>query len=235
MSYLLTSLAAAGSLLASFDAELYFIILTSLEVSVTAAFLAAGAGVPLGIWIALNRFRGREGVLLLLNTLMAIPTVVVGLFLYGLIGRSGPLGGLGLLFTTTGIVIGEVILAWPIMTNLTLSAVEGMDPRLQLTCKTLGATPVQQAVMVLKEARYGVMAAVVAGFGRVIGEVGIAMMLGGNIRGFTRTITTAIALETSKGEFELGLALGIVLLAVALAVNTALFLLQRKRPRKPTP
>jgi tungstate transport system permease protein len=159
---------------------------------------------------------------------MALPTVVVGLVVYGLIGRRGPLGSLGFLFTPAGIVIGETILALPIIVNLTLSAVRGLDPRLFLTCRSLGASKLQEAIMVLREGRYGIVAAVVAGFGRVVGEVGVAMMLGGNIKGYTRTMTTAIALETSKGEFVLALALGIVLLTVALAVNAALFGLQRR-------
>jgi len=228
MDYIVSSITGAWRLLTGFDPEMYFIVWTSVRISVTASILAALASVPVGLWIALSRFRGRKVLLLLLNTLMALPTVVVGLFVYGLVGRQGPLGGLGLLFTPIGIVLGEFILACPIMVNLTISAVEGMDRRLLLTCKTLGATLVQQSWMVLREGRYGVMAAVVAGFGRVIGEVGVAMMLGGNIRGFTRTITTAIATETSKGELVLGLALGIVLLSVAFVVNAVLFLLQGK-------
>ncbi len=159
---------------------------------------------------------------------MALPTVVVGLFVYGFISRRGPLGSLGLLFTPTGVVIGEVILAWPIITNLTVAAVKGLDPRLFRTCKTLGANRFQESWMIFREGRFGIMAAVVAGFGRVIAEGGVAMMLGGNLTWYTRTMTTAIALETSKGEFALGLALGIVLLSVALAVNGALSLLQRR-------
>lgn len=229
MDYLFSSLAQAWSLLTRFDLEIYFIVWTSLRVSLLASLVASIVGVPAGLAIALTRFRGRSVVVLVLNTLMALPTVVVGLFVYGLISRRGPMGDMGLLFTPLGIVIGEVILALPIIVNLTVSAVQGMDPRLMLTCRTLGASSVQQAVMILKEGRYGIMAAVVAGFGRVVAEVGVAMMLGGNIKWFTRTMTTAIALETSKGEFVLGLALGLVLLAVAFGVNAGLFLLQRKR------
>ena len=228
MGYLLSSLGAAWKHLTSFDPEIYFIVWTSLRVSTVASVVASVLGVPAGVWIALTRFRGRGAVLLTLNTLMALPTVVVGLFVYGLISRRGPIGEFGMLFTPMGIVLGEVILAWPIITNLTVSAVQSMDPRLLLTCRTLGANSLQQARMVLREGRYGITAAVVAGFGRVIAEVGVAMMLGGNIKWYTRTMTTAIALETSKGEFVLGLSLGIVLLTVAFAVNAALFLLQRR-------
>jgi len=229
MDYLLRSLAEAGRLLARFDPEVWLVVWTSLKVSVAAAVLASLVGVPAGVWVALHRFRGRGALLLLLNTLMALPTVVVGLFVYGLVGRRGPLGELGMLFTPAGIVAGEFLLALPIIANLTISAVKALDPRLFVTCRTLGARGVQEALMILREGRYGIVAAVVAGFGRVIAEVGVAMMIGGNIKGFTRTMTTAIALETSKGEFELGLALGIVLLAVAFAVNILLYGLQVRK------
>ncbi len=226
MDYLFRTLVSAWGLLTAFDPEVYAIVWTSLKVSVTSALLASILGVPAGVAIALGRFRGRRLVLLLLNTLMALPTVVVGLFMYGLVGRRGPLGELGLLFTPQGIVLGETILALPIIVNLTISAVQAMDARLLATCRTLGGRRRDEALMVIREGRYGIMAAIVAGFGRVVGEVGVAMMLGGNIKGYTRTMTTAIALETSKGEFELGLALGIVLLGVAFVVNAGLYGLQ---------
>ena len=227
MDSLLTAFAAAFRLIVGLDAEVYYVAWTSLRVATTACALAVVVGVPLGVTIALRRFWGREMLLLALNTLMALPTVVVGLFLYALLGRRGPLGALELLYTPLGIVLGEFLLALPIVANLTVAAVKTLDPRLVLTCKSLGASPRQQAWMVVREGRFAVMAAVVAGFGRVIGEVGVAMMIGGNIQGFTRTMTTAIALETSKGEFEMGLALGILLLLVALVANAALRRLQR--------
>lgn len=214
-------------LISGFDAEVFFVVWTSVQVSAVAIVLAALLGVPLGLLIALKQFRGRQALLVVLNTSMALPTVVVGLFFYAFLSRRGPLGELGMLFTPAGMSVGLFALALPLVINLVLAAIQGLDPRLFLTCKLLGGTPNQQAWMILKEARYGVMAAIVVAFGRVISEVGIAMMLGGNIKGFTRTMTTAIALETSKGEFELGLALGIVLLSVAFAVNGLLFLLQR--------
>lgn len=218
---------AAFRLIVSLDPDVYYVVWTSLNVSVMACLLAAMAGIPLGLVIALGRFPGRGLTLLLLNTLMALPTVVVGLLLYAFLGRRGPLGALGLLYTPGGIILGELLLALPIVANLTVSAVKGLDPRVVLTCKSLGASPRQQAWMILREGRFAVMAAIVAAFGRVIGEVGIAMMIGGNIKGFTRTMTTAIALETSKGDFELGLALGMLLLLVALVVNAVLHRLQR--------
>ena len=227
MDYIAKAIVAAFGLIVSLDAEVYYVVWTSLRVAVAACALAAAVGIPLGLTVALRRFRGREAVLLVLNTLMALPTVVVGLLLYAVLGRRGPLGAVGLLYTPMGIVLGEFVLALPIVTNLTVSAVKGLDPRLLLTCKALGASGRQQAMTILREGRFAVMAAVVAGFGRVIGEVGVAMMIGGNIAGFTRTMTTAIALETSKGEFEMGLALGMLLLLVALAANAVLRRLQR--------
>jgi tungstate transport system permease protein len=185
-------------------------------------------GIPVGLWLGINRFRGRRLIITLLNTLMALPTVVVGLVLFGLFSRQGPLGSLGLLFTPWAMIAGQTVLAAPIVANYVLAAVSGSDRRIMDTALTLGATPYQAGIQLLKEIRYGVMAAVIAGFGRVIAEVGVAMMLGGNIRGLTRTMTTAIALETSKGEFAFGLSLGIVLLGVALFVNLFLNFLQQR-------
>lgn len=229
LEFLFGSLYNAFGLVFSLDQNVYFIVWTSLQVSLLATLLASVLGVPLGVLIALNRFPGKSLTLVILNTLMALPTVVVGLLFYAILSRRGPLGDLGLLYTPLGISLGLFVLAIPTVINLTLTAIQGLDERLILTCKLLGATPVQQTRKILVEARFAVIAAVVVAFGRVISEVGIAMMLGGNIRGFTRTMTTAIALETSKGEFELGLALGIFLMAVAFAVNILLFVLQRGR------
>ncbi len=189
--------------------------------------LAALIAIPTGITIALNEFRGKQFLQQILNTLMAMPTVVIGLLLYGLFTRQGPMGELGLLYTPAAVVIAECILILPIILNLTIVAVQSSDKRLVPTLKSLGANKIQLASEVLGETRFAVIAAVVAGFGRAIGEVGAAMMLGGNIEGFTRTLTTAIALETSKGEFEFGLALGLLLLIIAFAVNFGLQFLTR--------
>jgi len=227
MDFLLKGFLDAGRLMASLDPAVWFIVLTSLEVSLLATLLSSMVGVPLGALIALKRFRGKPVLQVILNTMMALPTVVIGLLGYAVLSRRGPLGALELLYTPAGISVGLFVLALPTVVNLTLAAIQGLDPRLIVTCKMLGATPVQQTWKILKEGRFAVTAAIVVAFGRVISEVGIAMMLGGNIRGFTRTMTTAIALETAKGEFELGLALGMILLAVALGVNGMLFLLQR--------
>lgn len=201
---------------------------TSLYTSSTAIVVAGLFGVPAGLWLGLSRFRGRQVLITLLNTLMALPTVVVGLLLFGLFSRQGPLGPLGLLFSPWAMITGQVVLAMPIVANLVLAAVSGADNRIINTALTLGASHFQAACQLLREIRFGVMAAVITGFGRVIAEVGVAMMLGGNIRNSTRTMTTAIALETSKGEFGFGLALGIVLLTVALMVNLGLNILQQR-------
>jgi tungstate transport system permease protein len=159
---------------------------------------------------------------------MSLPTVVVGLMVYSFLSRRGPLGDLGLLYTVTAMVVGQCILAFPIVTGLTISSVKGLDKRIKTTIKSLGADPLQGFLMFLHEGRFGILAAVIAGFGRVFAEIGVSMMLGGNIKGYTRNITTAIALETSKGEFALGIALGLVLLIVAFGVNILLSFVQRK-------
>ncbi|NOQ50616.1 MAG: ABC transporter permease subunit [Desulfuromonadaceae bacterium] len=228
MGYLGDSLLTAVELILSFDREVRMTVWTSLYTSSCAIVLAALLGVPSGLWLGISRFRGRRLLITLLNTLMALPTVVVGLLLFGLLSRQGPLGYFGLLFTPLAMIAGQTLLATPIVANLVLAAVTGADERIINTALTLGASRLQAVIQLLREVRFGVMAAVIVGFGRVIAEVGVAMMLGGNIRGSTRTMTTAIALETSKGEFAFGLALGLVLLGVALLVNLGLNLLQQR-------
>jgi tungstate transport system permease protein len=228
LDFLVDSLSAAFILILTLDAEVMGAVWTSLYTSGVAIVLAAAVGIPAGTLLGLGRFTGRRAVLTLLNTLMALPTVVVGLVLYGFLSRQGPLGALGLLFTPVAMIIGQTVLSAPIVANYTVAAVAGADPRIMNTALTLGAGPLRAGWQLLLEVRFGVMAAVVAGFGRVIAEVGVAMMLGGNIRGYTRTMTTAIALETSKGEFAFGLALGLVLMTVALVVNLFLNLLQQR-------
>jgi len=222
------SLLTAFELILGLDREVRMAVWTSLYTSSCSIVIAALLGVPIGLWLGLNRFRGRQLLIALLNTLMALPTVVVGLLLFGLLSRQGPLGPLGLLFTPLAMIAGQTVLAAPIVANLVLAAVTGADQRIINTALTLGASRLQAAIQLLREIRFGVMAAVIAGFGRVIAEVGVAMMLGGNIRNSTRTMTTAIALETSKGEFAFGLALGIILLSVALIVNLFLNALQQR-------
>jgi tungstate transport system permease protein len=164
----------------------------------------------------------------LLNTGMGLPPVVVGLFLYLILSRSGPLGFMALLYTPAAMIIGQTILALPIVASLAHAAIVGVDPVIRLAAQTLGATPWQEAITVVREARYGVGAAVIAGFGRVSAEVGVVLMVGGNIAHYTRVMTTTIALETDKGNFDLGIALGIILLCLSLLVNLALRALQRR-------
>jgi len=228
VGFIFESLQHAIDLILSFDGEVFSTVWTSLYTSTVAILLAAAVGVPMGTALGLGRFAGRRGVLTLLNTLMALPTVVVGLVLFGLFSRQGPLGSWGLLFTPWAMIAGQMVLATPIVANYTVATVAGADPRIIPTALTLGASRLRAVRQLLLETRFGIVAAIVAGFGRVIAEVGVAMMLGGNIRGYTRTMTTAIALETSKGEFAFGLALGLVLLAVALIVNLFLNLLQQR-------
>ena len=228
MEYFWASFGTALRLLADFDHEVTRAVGTSLSTSLGSTVLAALVGVPLGTLVGMKQFRGKGLVISLLNTLLAVPTVVIGLVLYGLLSRQGPLGSAGLLFTPTALVIGQSVLALPIVTNYAVSAIQGADARILPTALTLGAGPLRTVVLLVREVRFAMMAAVIAGFGRVISEVGVAMLLGGNIRGYTRTITTAIALETSKGEFALGLALGLVLLTVALSVNLLLGRLQQR-------
>jgi tungstate transport system permease protein len=228
MGFFSESFATAAGLIVRADPEVLQAVATSVTCAVASTAIAAVVGVPLGALIATNQFRAKRAVVTLLNTLLALPTVVIGLVLYALLSRQGPLGALGLLFTPGALVLGQSVLAVPIVTSYAVSAVHGADTRVLPTAWTLGVGRLGSLVLVLREVRFGVVAAIIVGFGRVISEVGLAMMLGGNIRGLTRTMTTAIALETSKGEFAFGLALGLVLMAVALAVNLVLCQLQQR-------
>lgn len=228
MGYLAGGLAEAFRLIARMDPEVMGITRISLKVSAASTLIATVVGVPLGIAVASREFRGKGLVITVLNTLLALPTVVVGLTLYAFLSRRGPFGSLGLLFTPTAMVLGQAVLALPITAALSLAAVQHLDPRVRETALTLGATAGQAARAVLHEGRFAILAAVIAAFGRVFAEVGVSMMLGGNIRFYTRNIPTAIALETGRGEFPLALALGIILLAVAFGVNVLFQCLQRR-------
>ena len=223
---LLQSTLTALSLLWAGDAELWGIIWVSVKVCGFALVLASPPAILLGFILASFSFPGRRLLIVAVQTLLALPTVVIGLILYMLLSRQGPFGTMHLLFTQEAMVIGEAVLAFPILAALTLSAVQGIDSRVAETARTLGAGRFRTATTMLLEVRFAVMAAMVAGFGRVISEIGCAMMVGGNIAGVTRNITTAIALETSKGEFVQGIALGIVLVVIALAINFGMAILQ---------
>ncbi len=220
MGFFIDSFLSAIMLLWSFNPDVYFIIYVSLKVSLSSTLIASLLGVPAGFMISFNFFWGKRAVVTVMNSLMALPTVVVGLLVYSFISRKGLLGILDLLYTQTAMVIGQVILIFPIVASLTIAATIRVDERYRKTAMTLGAGPLQTALVVFRETRFGIIAGVVAAFGRVISEIGISMMLGGNAKGYTRTMTTAMALEYDKGEFVLGVALGMVLLFISLGVNT---------------
>jgi len=199
--------------------ELALAIWVSLKTSGLAALVASAVAVPAALFLAGRDFRGKRLVLLINQTWMAAPTVVIGLLFYSLLSRSGPFGRLGLLFTQTAMTVGQVFLILPLIVGFSYTALRQVDKRARLTALTLGATPRQAGWVVLREAKYALLIAVLAGFARAISEVGIAMMLGGNIRNATRNITTSIALETAKGEFRNGVVLGAVLLVITLGIN----------------
>jgi len=229
--FFLDSLWAALRLLFEFDAELLHIVGVSLNVSFWSTAAACVLGIPAGFLIGVGRFRAKQAVITFFNTMLALPTVVIGLLVYSLLSRRGVLGSLGWLYTQKAMIFGQIILITPIVIAFTIAAVGRIDDRYRRTAMTLGASSWQVAMVILREARFSIMAAVVAAFGRVISEIGISMMLGGNARGFTRTMTTAMALEYDKGEFVLALGLGIVLLAISLGVNVLLGYAQGRTQR----
>jgi len=218
----------AFSLIYNLNQELLGIIFLSLKVSGIALIISSIIGVPAGTIIGLRKFPGRGFIITLLNTFMGLPPVVVGLFVYLLLSRSGPLGFMGLLYTPSAMVAAQSILAFPIVASLCHSAIVTVDPIIGQAAITLGATPYQKAITIIKEARYGILSGIIAGLGRVMAEVGAILIVGGNIAGYTRVMTTTIALETDKGNFELALALGIILLTLSLIINVVLHLFQKK-------
>jgi tungstate transport system permease protein len=228
MELILEGLVKAITLILHLDAELMGIIFLSLQVSCLALLVSTLIGIPLGAAVALKRIPAKRALISLMNTLMGLPAVVVGLFLYIMLSHSGPLGFLDLLYTPGAMVIAQFILALPIVTSLTCSAIVSIDPIIRQAAMTLGASPLQVTRTVIIEARYGILTGIIAAFGRVIAEVGAIMIVGGNIAGLTRAMTTAIMLETDKGNFELALALGIILLALSLFINIVLHMIQRK-------
>lgn len=219
---LLATTSQAIQLLYSLDAELWNIIWVSFRVSLMAIVLAVIPALLVGFLLAIVEFPGRWMVVAVFNALMAVPTVVVGLTLYLLLSRSGPFGDLHLLFTQPAMIIGQMLLCFPLLVCMSHAAFQGVDKRAWETARTLGASCCRAVWTLVCEARFALLAAVVAGFGRIISEVGCSMMVGGNIMGYTRNIPTAIALETSKGMFAQGIALGLVLLLLALALNFTL-------------
>ena len=212
--------------------EIFQITLLSLQISAIATGISLLLGLPLGTLLALGKFPGRSFLLSIVNTGMGLPPVVVGLFVAMTLWRSGPLGNLSLIYTPSAIIIAQVVIAFPVVTGLTVSGIQALDPRLQLQLLGLGASKTQMILRLWREARLPLMAALMAGFGAVISEVGASMMVGGNIRGQTRVLTTAIVLETSKGNFDLAVALGILLLAITFLVNWALTWFQQRGVRQ---
>jgi len=212
----------ALQLIVTLDPQVVEITVRSLSISFTSVFIAALVDIPIGGIIEFHSFRGKRALINLIQTFYSLPTVTVGLLVFLLLSRSGPLGSLGLLFSPGGMIIGQTILITPIMIGLTISALGGVSVQIRETAASLGATDLQVIFTIMKEAKVAVIAAILLGFGRALSEVGVAMMIGGNIRGYTRVLTTAISLETSMGDLELSMALGIILISISLAVNLLL-------------
>ena len=219
---LLEATREAFRLLLSGDTNLWTIVWISLRVSIIALLIATPAAVALGFFLAVTSFPGRRMCVIALQSLLSFPTVVVGLVLFLLLTRQGPLGSMQMLYTQEAMIAGQAVIAFPVLAAFALSAVQGADMRVRETALALGATRVRAAWTTLFEVRFAVVAGILNGFGRVISEVGCAMMVGGNIAGLTRNIPTAISLETSKGDFAQGIALGVVLMVFAIGANLAL-------------
>jgi len=226
------ALTAAGTLIAGFDTKLVEIVLLSLRVSLVAVAIACLIGLPLGAAIAVNRFSGRRALIVLLNALMGLPPVVVGLVVYLLLSRAGPLGQLGILFTPSAMIVAQTILILPIVAALSRQVIEDAWQEYQEQLHSLDAGPLTSALTLLWDTRSPLVTIVLAGFGRAAAEVGAVMIVGGNIDGVTRVMTTAIALETSKGDLPLALGLGIVLLALILMLNAAAFWVKEAAQRR---
>lgn len=228
MDFILSGLTEAFWLLINLDPETISAIDVTLKSSTLSIIFSIIIGLPLGFCLGFFNFPARKALKLLSDTLLAIPTVVVGLIVYAFISNRGPFGSYELLYTLPGIVIGQTLLALPIIISLSATAVEGMEKKLYLTLASFGLTTFQMIQSVVWELRHALVAVAVAAYGRVVAEVGIAMMIGGNIKWFTRTITTAISLETNKGEFATGIALGIVLISIAFLLNFMLYFLKKR-------
>ena len=226
------ALSAALALLVGLDAKLIEIVLLSLRVSLSAVAIAALLGLPLGAAIAVGRFRGRQAVIVVLNALMGLPPVVVGLLVYLLLSRAGPLGALGILFTPSAMVVAQAILILPIIAALSRQAIEDAWREYEEQLRSLGARRMNAALTLLWDTRFSLLTTILAGFGRAAAEVGAVMIVGGNIDGVTRVMTTAIALETSKGDLPLALGLGMILIAIVIAVNAAAYLTKELAQRR---
>ena len=228
MGYILDGLKQGLAMLLPPNREIMQIVLLSLAVSGSATVLAALAAIPAALVLALKEFRGKRFLVGVVNTALSIPAVLIGLLVYGLVSRRGPLGALGLLFNPGAMVLAQALLAFPIITALALAALKGIAREARDLALSLGANRRQLALAVIRQGRFAFLTALIAGFSRVIGETGMTLMVGGNIKGHTRVLTTAISLETMKGNFEIGIALGIVLLLAALTINIVLQWVQGK-------
>jgi tungstate transport system permease protein len=228
LDLLIDSFLTAIMLILTGDREVFSITARTLLISSASTFIAASIFVPVGSLIYFQSFPGKGLLINVIQTLFSMPTVFVGLLVFITFSREGPLGSFGLLFSPTAIIIGHVILISPIMAGLTISALRGIAPEIQDTAMSLGASRLQTIHAIVREARYGVSTAVLLGFGRAISEIGLAIVVGGNIRGYTRTLTTAMSLETSIGNFEMAMALGIILVFLALAVNILVSQIQHR-------
>ncbi len=228
MNFILDGFSQAIHLLATGNAETYSAIIATVKVSSYSIGMSLFLGIPFGFFLGYFDFVGKKPIRTIVDTLMALPTVFIGLLVYALLTHRGPLGNIGLLFTLPGIAIGQTILALPIVMGLTATAIEGMDKKLRIAILSMGANRRQLFLSSLWESRHAILAGAIVAYGRVMTEVGISMMVGGNIKWHTRTITTAIALETNKGQFGMGVALGLVLLAIAFCVNLSVSFLRKR-------
>jgi tungstate transport system permease protein len=232
MDLILEGIKKAFWLLITFDPEVMGITLLSLQVSGSATFFSLFIGISIGATVALSKFPGRRIVVSIINTGMALPPVVVGLFVTIFLWRNGPLGVLGVLYTPTAMIIAQAIIATPIVMGITLASIQQLPQKLRLQILALGATRIQMVWILVKEAKLPLLAAVMAGFGGVISEVGASIMVGGNIKGYSRVLTTATVMETSRGNFDIAIALGIILILLAYFINLILTQIQqRERPR----
>lgn len=228
MNEVAQGLLQAIELIVTLNHEVFEITARSLSISLIATLIGSLIAIPIGGFIHFREFGGKRGLITIIQTLYALPTVLAGLLVFLLLSRSGPFGFMHLLFTPIGMMIGQIVLIIPLMIGMTLIALSGVSRTKQDTVLSLGATETQTIITIVKEARFAILGGVILGFGRAISEVGAAMMIGGNIRGYTRVLTTAIALETSQGNLSLSIALGIILLAIAMMVTGVLFLVQER-------
>jgi tungstate transport system permease protein len=229
LELILQGIIKAFHLLISFDPEVMSITWLSLKISGTATFISLFIGVSIGVAVALNDFFGKRLVISIINTGMGLPPVVVGLFVTIMIWRSGPFGFLQILYTPTAMIIAQAIIATPIVMGISLAAIQNLPPNLRLQILSLGASRLQMVWVLVKESRLPLLAAVMAGFGGVISEIGASIMVGGNIKGYSRVLTTATVMETGKGNFDLAIALGIILLLLAFTINFMLTQIQQRQ------